>query len=456
MAEMLVQSESLASVANAIRTKSGISNLLTFPDGFISAISTIQTEGSEVARPKKVNDVTFIDYDGTILYSYSLTELQSMTELPFAPFHDGLICQGWNWTLDAIKALNRPVIVGAMYITDDGTTRLHIRIATIGRMDVPLYIGQTISNGVSIDWGDGSIIETLPGTGNVNTTHTYAKPGDYTISLMPEDGCELSLGSGSYNHCVFGVCAGSTNAYQGMLKSVSIGKNMKSIRTQAFNGCRSLTSITIPDSITSIENSVFSECYSLAGIVIPNHVTSVYGAAFHYCVSLKSIAIPNNVTWVNGGVFVNCNSLVNVTLLDNVISNSISFFSDCKCLTSIILPDSVDSIGESNFSGCTSLNYITIPDSVTSIEKRAFCHCYSLTSITIPSSVTFIGDFAFDTCRGMRYYDFSACTSIPTLSNTEAFGNIPSDCQMLIPAALFDEWSTATNWATYASYMVAV
>ena len=31
-----------------------------------------------------------------------------------------------------------------------------------------------------------------------------------------------------------------------------------------------------------------------------------------------------------------------------------------------------------------------------------------------------------------------------------------SDCQMLIPSALYNNWKSATNWATYASKMVSV
>ena len=167
MAYRKVNDTSLASVADAIREKGGTSDALVFPEGFVSAISAIQTGGGGGTAPSaKWNDVTFIDYDGTVLYSYSLTEAQALAELPALPTHDGLVCQGWNWTLDAIKAFNRPVTVGAMYITDDGATRLHIRIATVGRMTVPLYIGQTVANGVSIDWGDGSTAETLAGTGN--------------------------------------------------------------------------------------------------------------------------------------------------------------------------------------------------------------------------------------------------------------------------------------------------
>ena len=349
-------------------------------------IASIQTGGG--ASPSaKWNDVTFIDYDGSVLYSYSLEEAQALTELPALPAHDGLVCQGWNWTLEAIKALNRPVTVGAMYITDDGATRLHIRIATVGRMTVPLCIGQTVANGVSIYWGDGSAAETLVGTGNVNTSHTYVEPGDYVISLMPEDGCTLSFGANSSSYCVMGSTENSSKVYCNMLQDVSIGKNVKSIDGYAFNYCYSLASVTIPDGVTSISNNIFQYCYSLASITIPDGVKSIGAHTFSYCYSISSIAIPSVVVFI--GVY-------------------------------------------------------------------TFNYCYSLASITIPDGVKSIDGYAFNYCYGMRYYDFSVCTDIPTLSNINAFTNIPSDCKMLIPSALYDTWKSATNWATYASKMVAV
>lgn len=304
-------------IADSIRSKTGATENIPAAN-FPGAITSIETGGSGATASAGWNDVTFIDYDGVVLYSYSLTEAQSLTELPPLPEHEGLICQGWNWTLDAIKALNRPVTVGAMYITDDGATRLHIRIATVGRMTVPLYIGQTVANGVSIDWGDGSVAETLAGSGFVNTSHTYAEPGDYTISLMPGDGCTLSFGAGSSSYCVMGSTGNNGKVYCNMLQEVYIGKN------------------------------------------------------------------------------------------------------------------------------------------VTAINNYAFQQCYSLANVTIPDGVTYIGNTVFQSCYGMRYYDFSACTSIPTLSNTNAFSSIPSDCQMLIPSALYDTWKSAANWSTYASKMVAV
>ena len=259
--------------------------------------------GSSSASP---NDVNFYDYDGTIVASYTLSEAQSLTALPDGPTHDGLTFQGWNYTLDKIKAVTRPMNVGAMYITDDGKTRLHIRIAAEGRMNVPLYISQTVANGVTIDWGDGSATETLAGTGNVNTTHTYANIGYYVIALNPVDGCTLGFGAGSSSYCVMGSADNTDRVYSNMLQGVQVGIGVTSIGDYAFSGCYSLASITIPDSVTFIGGYAFRYCYSLASITIPDGVTIINSYAFQYCYSLASITIPDSVTFINGYAFNSC------------------------------------------------------------------------------------------------------------------------------------------------------
>jgi hypothetical protein len=63
-------------------------------------------------------------------------------------------------------------------VIGDGKTYLYIKIAAPGRTTVPLHFYQSVANGVTIDWGDGSATQTLSGTGNINTTHTYADVGD--------------------------------------------------------------------------------------------------------------------------------------------------------------------------------------------------------------------------------------------------------------------------------------
>ena len=197
---------------------------------------------------------------------------------------------------------------------DDGKTRLYITVPANSMPDrdpprnqVPLYIQQSVANGVTIDWGDGSGPETLPGTGNVNTTHTYQQAGDFVISLDPAEGCTLGLGHGSSSYCVLGPTNNNGLVYCSMLRWVVIGsRGMTSIRSRAFNNCYSLASVTIPDRVTSIEGSVFSSCYSLVSVTIPDRVTDIGSYAFNNCYSLASVTIPYRVTSISGYAFYYC------------------------------------------------------------------------------------------------------------------------------------------------------
>ena len=304
----------------------------TMLDGMAALIESIEVGGGGGSSSASPNDVNFYDYDGTLIASYSLSEAQSLTSLPDGPTHTGLTFQGWNYTLEKVKAFTRPMNVGAMYITDDGKTRIYIRIAAEGRMNVPLYISQTVANGVTIDWGDGSVTETLAGTGNVNTTHTYTSIGDYVITFDPVDGCEIGFGEGSGSYCLLGSTGDNGKVYCNMLQAVQIGNGVTSIGGSAFDSCSSLASITIPDSVTSIIDYAFAGCNSLASLTIPNGVTSIGNGAFIGCNSLASLTIPNGVT----------------SIIDYA-------FGSCSSLASITIPDSVTSIGDSSFSYCSGM-----------------------------------------------------------------------------------------------------
>ena len=369
-------------------------------------------EGESTNPTGAVNDVTFYDYDGAVLYGFSKADFLAIGNMPALPSHDGLICQGWNWDLAGAKthveqygSLN----IGTSYITDDGATRLHIVITAKGRQDFSLYFEQSVANGVTIDWGDGSGAQTLAGTGVVTINHSYTAIGNFTISLMPTDGCTLRLG---VNRNTLNLINSSSDArcrvYFTMLKSVNIGKNVTSIGVQTFYNCYNLASITIPNGVTEIGLNAFYYCYNLASITIPNGVTEIGGSAFNSCYTLRSACIPK----------------------------------------------SVSSMQNYLFSNCQSLPTIDIPNGVTEIKPSVFSCCESLARIVIPASVATVQTFAFNNCYGAKVYDFSKHTSVPTLAGTNAFNGIPSDCVIIVPDALFDEWKAATNWSTYASKMV--
>ena len=356
------------------------------------------------------NDVTFYDYDGTILHSYSKSAFLALSSLPDLPTREGLTCQGWNYTLAKAKeyVTSYGVLdIGATYITDDGKTRFYIRIAAEGRMTVPLYFSQTVANGVTIDWGDGSATQTLSGTGNVNTTHTYASIGNYIITLKVTSGT-LGLGNSSSSYSVMGSTGNNGRVYCNRLQKVELGSSVTSIGHYAFRTCYSLASVVIPSSVTSIGTYAFDNCYSLASVVIPSSVTSIGTYAFYGCQSLASVVIPSSVTSIGSNAFCYCHSLA-----------------------SVVIPSSVTSIGNDTLSRCHSLASVVIPSSVTSIEYYAFAYCY-----------------------GMAFYDFRTFQSVPTLSSYGVFNENPSDCKIVVPDSLYDTWIAATNWSTYASKIV--
>ena len=75
------------------------------------------------------------------------------------------------------------------------------------------------------------------------------------------------------------------------LKSVKIGKNIKTIGKEAFSGCKKLADVKMGKNITSIKANAFSKCKSLTVITIPSNVKNIGKKAFYQCKNLKYIDI---------------------------------------------------------------------------------------------------------------------------------------------------------------------
>ena len=417
--------------------------------GIISMFPIGGRDSSSVANSKEVN---FLDYDGTILYSYTAAEFAALSSMPANPTHYGLTAQGWNWSLANAKvyvAKYGELNIGQMYITDDGKTRIYIHLEE-GRTSPVL--GVCPNGTVDIDWGDGTTHDTLTGsdisTAVYTSAHSYAAPGDYVIQLTVTG----SMGFRSNGLLVYASESDNRNkVYGNAIRKVELGSGVTSIGRSAFQYCYSLSSITIPDGITSIIEYAFANCYSLSSITIPDSVTSISNSAFEKCYSLSSITIPDSVTSIAGNAFDNCYSLSSITIPDSVTRIGNYAFQNCYSLSSITIPDSVTSISNSAFDNCYSLSSITIPDGITSIGNYVFQNCYSLSSITIPDGVTSIGRSAFANCYGLAHLYFLP-TPPPSVSSSNAFSNIPTDCVIHVPVGSLSAYTSVANYPLSSTY----
>lgn len=359
-------------------------------------------------------DVNFYDYNGTLLYSYTVAEAMALTQLPPLPSHDGLTCRGWNYTLTDIRSgENRDI--GAMYTTNDGKTRVYITLYA-GRTSPKL--GCCPNGTVTVDWGDGTTPDVLTGTSVTvvqwTPNHEYAEPGDYVITLTV-NGSMGFYGNSSANQ-YSGILRHSADAdtrnavYQSAVRCVQIGAGITTISVCAFRHCVNLTSITIPDTVTGIADYVFADCGALTYVTIPNGITSMGTNLFNSCVALYTISIPNTVTTIGGYAF----------------------------------------------RYCDSLSHISIPKSITSISTYMFNGCTSLARVIIPGKVTSISAYSFGGCAGVRFFDFSEHTTVPSMSSNGAFSGISEDSEIRVPASLTEQWKTDTNWSKYADNIVGV
>ena len=389
--------------------------------------------GSAAVSPKEVN---FYDYDGTCVHAYTVAEAQALSALPAGPEHPGLVFQGWNWSLEGVKGLTRPMNVGAMYTTDDGTTRLYITLQE-GRTSPMLGVG--VNGTVTVDWGDGTEPDVLTGT-NTSTAkwtpnHAYEKPGNYVIRLTVDGEMEL-FGSANTKTGAY-ILRYSTGGdarnyvYQGALQKLEIGNNV-TLGASALYGCKSLPAVNIPNRVDTIAPSAFRGCYSLKHVTIPTNVTEIGGYAFSGSSALATISFSENVVTINNDSFYSCAALLNARIPDGVTGNQSITFSNCSSIASLNLPEGQTQLGVYTLNECHVLTFLKIPGTVTSLNINAIYNCY-----------------------GLAVIDFTDCGAVPSMSNTNSLQGIPADCEIRVPAALYDEWIAATNWTKYANQIVA-
>lgn len=392
-------------------------------------------EGGSVNVPAK--DVNFFDYDGTILYSYTASEFQALTQMPENPTHDGLTAQGWNWSLTNAKAqLNSDTThklnIGQLYVTNDGATRLYIKL-TDGRLTP--YLGFAINGTATIDWGDGNT-EQVTGNSNstiIKTPHTYQNIGDYCISISSSVDI-LLLPENNDTTFLTGNGIGDMS-YRNAVQKVELGNNVKNLNAYTFNNYNNLTTTTTPIGLKITGERVFYYCYNLKAFIFApdnDNTLTIYDYCFYMCTSLETV------------VFADGDSSGYISVIQNYA------FGNNKKLKYITLP-SIYRIKDYAFAGTfIQLDTLDFSKGLVEIGSR-ICNGCGIRKFYFGTAIVSLKSDTFDNIPDVILYDFSKLTALPS-SGLPTFSGIQADCKIVVPDNLYN--SFISTWSSVATHIV--
>lgn len=439
----------------ALVAQTAMSGEITVNDTYDTTLYNSITVNVTEPTPARTELVRFMDYDGTILHTYTADEFLALSAMPANPTHEGLTSQGWNWSFEdavAYVTTNRNLDVGQMYVTDDGKTRIYVTLENPDFLSPTLGLYLDKSSTVDVDWGDGyqSQITSTTSSGKKIDTHTYATTGSYVITLDGTAGTVKIQGNTSTGSYLLTDNKSNTKEssdiiYANGITKIELGSTI-SIGDGAFKALRNLQGITMPTTAAILVPQMFNECYSLEGIVIPKNQTFVISSTtatniFQDCFNLKNVSLSKESS-VPGGMFRQCTSLERIVLplgSTRIGVGASSYqgnaFDTCYKLSDVTIPEGIEYISTYTFRDCDLLEHIEFPSTLLKIESSCFSGCNLVGDLDIPASVTEIMGSAFSSCRNLNSVKFNDGNN-PLIIRGSAFAECSSLDSVKLPSNL--------------------
>ena len=283
---------------------------------------------------------------------------------------------------------------------------------------------------------------------------------------------------------------GSYAFYSNYIESVSLPDTLRTIGSNAFWLCKSLTEINIPSSVTNIYYFAFEGCTALEKLTLSEGLKAIGSGAFSGCTKLSEITIPSTVEAIAANAFANCTGLKKITNLSNATISDNAFPTPSgSCgdnitwkfdlvegkleitgtggmpnygtsstnlapwkdyhdnIKTVTISEGITSLGEFTFYSYGNYSYdnltsVSLPSTLKSIGSHAFYMCKSLESILIPDGVTKIEANTFYGCTALKTVTLPK--NLANIGNSAFAGSgilsvvIPDSVNTIVQFAFFD------------------
>lgn len=337
MALKTVNDSSLSAIADAIRAKTGKSDAIAFPNGFVDEIEGIETKDDDESEPLVITDFSYFHDNGARLdllgkidtsqgtkFKYMFNACTSITTIPL---------------IDTAKGID------------------------FSRMFANCYELETIQSIVTIN---GESFEGMFANCKKLTSIpviSLAKGTDFGNMFV---GCQsitevhnLNMNKGTSFYSMFSSCTGIVSV--GILDTTS-GTNFNKM----FAGCTSLESVygLITDNAENLEE-LFDRCENLVTVqILATQNAKYFGSMFYGCKKLQNIPTFNTSNGEDFSLmFYGCSELTSVYGIDlGKATNSANMFNGCSNLTTVtFIGDTPASLASTVFKNCTALATINVP-----------------------------------------------------------------------------------------------
>lgn len=308
--------------------------------------------------------------------------------------------------------------------------------------DIYSIAGNAFSNCTKCTSYDFTSCTKVPTLANINAFNNINPDADIFVPSELYDEWTVATNWAKYADHIVGVGAGNYGLLDFTLNDDCESFSLVDIGT--YDSMGELTDLIIPEKheglpVTVIASDAFGGMDDLGRVTIPESIERIEAAAFQDCGKLEYI-------------YFGAAQMADCAYSDGVFARA----GHSGDGISVVIGKEVDVVPANLFYGGFPMGDYS--PKVTSVEfeegsicrtigDQAFYYCLDLTELKAPATLEQIGTCALFHADVL---DFSDCTRVPTLKSADLGART-----IYVPAALYDQWIVATNWAQYANKIVA-